>query len=81
MFGNVLRNLYVGIRYNETLASWRSAQSREEARNIQWCQNNPTVRTNIILSPALQIYKKQATWMSFPEYTEYERSTVCLKKV
>ena len=74
----IVRSLYVGIRYNETLASWQTAQGGEETQNIQWCKGSPTVRTNVLLTPA-SIYQKTAKWISTPAYAEYPQSTVCVK--
>ena len=77
---NISRSLYAGVRFDETLASWRSAQSGE-AKNIQWCRGSATVRTTVILAPASRTYKKPATWIYNPEDVEYERSKICLKNV
>ena len=84
---NLARSLYVGIRYNETLTSWRHAQTRTEAQNIPWCPNNPTIRTNILLTHGSHGYRATGytdmypTWQSNPDYVAYLKSTICVKQV
>ena len=86
--GSLARSLYVGIRYNETLISWRHAETGAEAQNIPWCPNNPSVRTNILLTHGsasatgyTERSQKRPTWQSYPDYVEYLESTVCVKQV
>ena len=82
------RSLYTGIRYNGTLTSWRHARTGAEAQNISWCPNNPTVRTNILLTHGSAgatgytgIYRRRPTWQSNPDYVHFLKSTICVKPV
>ena len=77
----LIRSLYVGVRFNESLATWRYGQTGLEAKNIPWCPNNPTVRTNIFLTHGSKIYRKGPKWQSNADYVEFLESTVCVQKV